>query len=101
MSIFNSKFDFILDVNLKCFDVICECLQLKIDYNLTESYQESSDNDFRFLANARKGTYFQFEKYTQVFTEKQGYISNLSILDLLFNEGPNSENYLRKQILDY
>ncbi len=38
----------------------------------------------------------QIEKpYYQVFSAKQGFISNLSILDLLFNEGPNSISFLR------
>ncbi len=37
-----------------------------------------------------------FESYTQVFSSKHGFISNLSILDILFNLGPNSSNYLKK-----
>ncbi len=36
-----------------------------------------------------------FETYTQVFSSKHGFISNLSILDILFNLGPNSSNYLK------
>lgn len=32
--------------------------------------------------------------YWQVFTGKQGFVQNLSILDLLFNEGPNSISFL-------
>ena len=34
------------------------------------------------------------KEYDQVFMEKQGFISNLSILDLLFNLGPESADYL-------
>ena len=34
------------------------------------------------------------EKYDQVFMEKNGFIANLSILDLLFNLGPESTDYL-------
>ncbi|MDB5193332.1 MAG: WbqC family protein [Segetibacter sp.] len=33
-------------------------------------------------------------KYSQVFEEKNGFQQNLSILDLLFNEGPNAANLL-------
>lgn len=41
---------------------------------------------------------YTFETYTQVFNNKHGFIPNLSILDLLFNEGPNALNYLESQI---
>ena len=33
--------------------------------------------------------------YFQVFAEKHGFIPNLSIMDLLFNEGPDSIMYLK------
>lgn len=35
--------------------------------------------------------------YWQVFTNKQGFVPNLTILDLLFNEGPNSISFLELQ----
>ena len=41
---------------------------------------------------------FNPQPYTQVFEEKQGFIPNLSILDLLFNEGPNSLNVLENSV---
>jgi hypothetical protein len=36
-----------------------------------------------------------------VFQEKYGFIHNLSVLDLLFNEGPNAKNFLRTQHLTF
>lgn len=100
MPIFESQFETILELNLKCFDVLCECLQIEKRYTLTDTYQAYATEDFRVLANARKDMDFKFERYTQVFTEKHGYISNLSTLDLLFNEGPNALNYLKSQNLN-
>jgi hypothetical protein len=35
------------------------------------------------------------QPYPQVFEVKHGFIPNLSILDLLFNEGPNASLYLK------
>ena len=35
--------------------------------------------------------------YWQVFTGKQGFVPNLSILDLLFNEGPNAISFLESE----
>lgn len=99
--IFHTKTKYILDFNLKCIEVICECLQLELNTSKTETYQSEIENteDFRFLVNAKKEKVQSFENYTQVFNNKHGFIPNLSILDLLFNEGPNAVNYLESQII--
>ena len=100
-SLFSKKVDYLLDFNLKCFDVICECLQLDIETSKTEVYQKNIEHttDFRFLVNAKKEVNQAFDAYTQVFIDKHGFIPNLSILDLLFNEGPNTVSYLESQTL--
>lgn len=97
--LFNHKADYILDFNFKCFEVICDCLQLELNVSKTENYQSKVENaeDFRFLVHAKKETLQHFDSYTQVFNNKHGFINNLSILDLLFNEGPNALNYLESQ----
>lgn len=97
--LFTQKADYILDFNLKCFQVICDCLQLGLNISKTETFVKSPEDktDFRFLVNAKKETPQQFDSYTQVFIDKHGFVTNLSILDLLFNEGPNALNYLESQ----
>lgn len=98
MPIFETKFKYLLDVNLKCYELLSEALELKIPFKLSNTFTitENQSNDYRFLVNAKKNV-FEFDAYTQVFTEKYGFLNNLSILDLLFNEGPNSLNYLENQ----
>ncbi|WP_299118132.1 WbqC family protein [uncultured Winogradskyella sp.] len=100
MPIFETQFKYLLDLNLKCFELISEALELNKSYTLSEEFivPDNSSNDYRHLVNAKKHTNFQFNKYTQVFMDKHGYFPNLSILDLLFNEGPNTLNYLEAQI---
>lgn len=99
--LFTDKTDFLLDFNLKCFEVISDCLQLDINTSKTETYQKDFDDktDFRYLVNAKKESAQKFDTYTQVFTNKHGFIPNLSVLDLLFNEGPNALNYLESQTI--
>lgn len=99
--LFELKSDYILDFNMTCFEVICECLQLELNTSKTEVFQKTIENktDFRYLVNVKKEQIQPFETYTQVFSNKHGFIPNLSILDLLFNEGPNASNYLESQTL--
>lgn len=98
-TLFHMKQDFILDFNFKCLEVVFECLQLDLNFKTTSAYEAKPSNcaDYRYLVNARKEKVQNFETYTQVFSNKYGYINNLSILDLLFNEGTNAPCYLQSQ----
>lgn len=99
--LFTETFDTILEFNLKCFELICDCLQLELDYSKTEVYDKEPKNtiDYRALVNAKKETIIPLKPYTQVFKAKHGFINNLSILDLLFNEGTNAVSYLKSQTI--
>ncbi|MCB9426776.1 MAG: WbqC family protein [Flavobacteriales bacterium] len=98
--IFEQKEEFLLDLNIKTFELINACINLKLSYSTTEEYFHESKYgvDFRHLANGKKDTTTN-TPYTQVFDDKHGFIPNLSMLDLLFNEGNYCEEYLRKQII--
>ena len=80
--------------------MISQCLQHQWHFSKTRAYREapSEGTDLRRLAEA-KGTYHDVKltPYPQVFEKKAGFISDLSILDLLFNEGPNALSYLEQQ----
>lgn len=99
--LFNQKKEFLLDFNYECMEVVSECLQMDISYSKTTSYEKKLEiiKDCRYLAIAKKQKAFDFQPYNQVFVEKHGYIDNLSILDLLFNEGTNALSYLENQKL--
>jgi hypothetical protein len=95
--LFETPQKFVMDYNFKCLETILDCLQLELDYKTSTTYEKDITNDYRFLVNARKETIKHFEPYTQVFSNKHGFINNLSILDLLFNEGPNALTYIESQ----
>ncbi|MFA5851011.1 MAG: WbqC family protein [Bacteroidales bacterium] len=71
-----------------------------VDYNLgtTDSFQNTYLNgDFRELIHPKRETTLMKNengRYHQVFAHKHGFIQNLSVLDLLFNEGPDALSYL-------
>ncbi len=102
LPIFEKKHSFLMDLNLEVFELITRCLRMKIEYNATTEYvHEIKANeiiDFRYLANGKKDQ-SQFESYTQVFDDKFGFINNLSVLDLVFNEGKFALDYLKSQSL--
>lgn len=98
--IFENKHEFMMDLNFQIFDIINDCLGVNLPFTKTEEYFHEVDDktDFRHLVNGKKDT-FTNESYTQVFGEKHGFLPNLSILDLLFNEGRHAVEYLKNQKL--
>ena len=96
---FDKKHESLYDMNLESTALIADILQLDLSFEFTSEFKKQPEayNDLRPLVNAKKQSHFTPEEYTQVFSEKHGYIPNLSILDLLFNEGPNTLNYLERQ----
>lgn len=100
--LFEDKPEFLLDFNYKCTQFIMDCLQLEVPIIKTKDFELHPKNveDFRNLANPKDALIgANFENYIQVFQDKHGFIPNLSILDLLFAEGPNALNYLERQNL--
>jgi hypothetical protein len=100
--VFKKKHAFLLDLNFEAMDIISKCLRMKFEYDTTTEYFHEVDSntilDFRTLADGKKDD-SQFEPYIQVFEEKQGFLNNLSVLDLLFNEGRYALDYLKNQKL--
>jgi hypothetical protein len=100
LPIFTKKYTFLMDVNFETIEIVSKCLNMKLEFEkTTEYFHESPDSlDFRYLANGKKDI-SNFKAYTQVFEEKHGFINNLSVLDLLFNEGRFALDYLKEQTL--
>ncbi|BCY28480.1 hypothetical protein KK2020170_13480 [Flavobacterium okayamense] len=98
--IFEKKHEFMMDLNFQIFEIVNECLGVDLPFSKTNEYfHEIQDKtDFRYLVNGKKDTFLN-EEYTQVFEEKNGFLPNLSILDLLFNEGRHAVDYLKNQQL--
>ncbi|MFY9243561.1 MAG: WbqC family protein [Polaribacter sp.] len=93
--IFEKKYKYLQDVNIDTFLFITDALQLSSYFTKTEIYQtKTSEKDFRLLADIKHHPEKIVDNYIQVFDDKHGFIPNLSILDLLFMEGPNAISYL-------
>ncbi len=72
-------------------------LGIKTEAKQTTEYLPSQPNYRAIIRpkNKELPLTVKFPKYIQVFEEKNGFIPNLSILDILFNLGPESKTYLQ------
>ena len=92
IKLYSEKEKFLVDFNIKCIQLISNLLDLNLNYKISNEYVEKTNDiiDLRGLSNARKEKKIDTPKYIQVFESKHGYLNNLSIVDLVFSEGPNS-----------
>ena len=87
--------------NIQILETITELIGLETQILTSNVFDKHTElQDMRHLANCKKEPSYNFDTYHQVFEGNHGRIENLSILDLLFNEGPNTLNYLQSQTLE-
>lgn len=98
--LYEKDFKFLMDFNYKCMEFVAEALQIDLEFEKTSEYilKPSHQKDLRKLVNAKNNT-FTNAPYTQVFESKAGFLPDLCILDLLFNEGNAALAYLESQKL--
>lgn len=90
---------YLIDLNMEILKKSLSLLELEKNIAKTESYIDKSQSyrDLRNTIHPKKDD-SQFieklDKYFQVFSVDNGFIPNLSILDLIFNMGPESNSYL-------
>lgn len=95
---YEKKYPFLIDFNEALNSLICKLIDLQPHIERTHEYKmQCSDleHDFRNLIHPKKDyakddPYFHVVPYYQVFEHRHGFLPNLSIIDLLFNMGPES-----------
>jgi hypothetical protein len=104
-SLMDSRPQLLFDLDMALTRFFLEKVGIQADIRITQDFIPSGSNeygeDLREVIHPKRDNdilkKLQLEKpYFQVFAQKYGFISNLSIMDLLFNEGPESILYLKK-----
>ncbi|PKA83801.1 WbqC-like protein [Ulvibacter sp. MAR_2010_11] len=89
----------LLKHNLAIFELLRELIGLETESSKSETFEVTPQcKDLRFLAIAKREVQSKFTPYIQVLEAQHGFLPNLSVLDLLFNEGPNTLSYLESQV---
>ncbi len=84
------KHHLLQDLNLKLTLHLINKLGIDCEINLVKDKDFKKDKDLTQHFSPKKSTGFECKPYIQTFSDRNPFINNLSILDLLFNEGPNS-----------
>jgi hypothetical protein len=83
--------------NIECIKLVYEWLDISTKSSFTKTFKEkyNTEIDLRDMAEKNFDDKFIVKEYIQVFSPNHGFKNNLSILDLVFNQGPNSISYLK------
>ena len=92
--IFEGRFERLIDLNDAALRAVMKMLKVNKEIAHTTDYVREAENDLREAFSPKKQPDASlFPTYYQVFSEKYPFAPDLSVLDLVFNEGPEAANY--------
>jgi len=94
--IFETQYATLSELNLASIKWVIEELEIEPNFEITGKYIEANEDDWdlREGIHPKKGLVLKSEHYHQVFSDRNPFLSDLSILDLLFNVGPAAYSFL-------
>ncbi|WP_277111782.1 WbqC family protein [Chryseobacterium taklimakanense] len=94
--IFDSEEKSLIKFNLRALEIILKLLKTEKAYSLNDEYARNpAEINYREKFSAKQPSEFEMEEYYQTFSDKLGFLADLSILDLLCNKGPESLTYIQ------
>ena len=84
---------YLANFNLQLIELIMQWLDVPFTYSLQKEYKPLTPEESSYI-NAKINPEILMPQYNQVFETKNGFLPHLSILDLIFNLGPESRDYL-------
>ena len=94
--IFEFESDSLIQFNLNALKIVLDILKTKKAYSLNIEYVKIPlEENYREKFSAKKESEIEMEEYYQTFTDKMGFMKDLSILDLICNKGPETLTYLK------
>ncbi len=105
LPLYENKAVFLKDLNENILKVCLAWLDLPENWHYTNSFELNPEaQDYRSRIHPKKETYlqdatFKAPKYMQGFEQRNGFLPNLSILDLIFNTGPEALSLLESSLI--
>ena len=94
--IFEFESDSLIQFNLNALKIVLDILKTEKAYSLNNEYVKIPlEENYREKFSAKKESEIEMEEYYQTFTDKMGFMKDLSILDLICNKGPETLTYLK------
>ena len=94
--IFEFESDSLSQFNLNALKIVLDILKTEKAYSLNIEYVKIPlEENYREKFSAKKESEIEMEEYYQTFTDKMGFMKDLSILDLICNKGPETLTYLK------
>jgi hypothetical protein len=94
----NSRENYLLDLNDRSLEMVMKIagISTPVEYTSGFSPVRGEDFDFRYSISPKKETpeTYSLREYFQVFGNKYGFVPDLSVLDLIFNTGPDAIHYM-------
>jgi len=91
---YEKKWEFLVDYNQELLELMSRLVKLDFSFTPTTEYKSvETELDLRTAIHPKKESLFSIKPYYQVFEDRNDFIENLSIVDLLFNQGPQSNHY--------
>ena len=95
--IFEGHYEQLVDLNDAALQAVFKMLKVNKEIVHTTDYVRDAENDLREAFSPKKQVDISlFPTYYQVFSEKFPFAPDLSVLDLVFNEGPDALRYLKQ-----
>ena len=89
---YESDYEYLHQLNFASINLVCKWINLEMPKENFNA-QEKEFINLIYLSNTKRTRELLEKKYTQTFQVSNGFINDLSILDLIFNCGPDSKNY--------
>jgi hypothetical protein len=103
--LYNTTITSLFDFNIELITLLMKILKIDTDrLKIQSNYQSQTIVDYRGKIHPKAkfsmhDDSFKINKYHQAFEEKYGFVANLSVMDLIFNTGPQAARILRESII--